>query len=157
MAVTMNITYQGNILLFMLNYYLKPDFQDEVWAFNLLTAAIIACGSPQFIIKGHSQHWVPWTHRAAWWAYPGARRTCVTVETWTCQSSYLWPKKADCANFTERIYHWLLHSDTEGPALKPTGNFQHYIFSYDYSFKKMALHREAMKMSAPILYHSHIS
>lgn len=57
----------------------------------------------------------------------------------------------------ERIYHWLLHSDTEGPALKPTGNFQHYIFSYDYSFKKMALHREATKMSAPILYHSHIS
>lgn len=32
----------------------------------------------------------------------------------------------------------LLHSGTEGPALKPTGNFQHYAFSYVYSFKKMA-------------------
>lgn len=87
----------------MLNYYLKPDFQDEVWTFNHSTAAIVACGSPQFIIKSHSQHWVPWTHRAAWWAYPVAWGTCVTVATWMCQSSHLWPKKADCANFTESL------------------------------------------------------
>lgn len=41
------------------------------------------------------------------------RTWCVTVATWTCQPSHLWPKKADCANFTERSYclapsfwHW---------------------------------------------------
>lgn len=33
---------------------------------------------------------------------------------------------------------WLLHPGIEGPALKPTGNVQHYTFSYDYSFKKIA-------------------
>lgn len=75
---------------------------------------------PAELIQQHEERNVPlWQHERASPHICGLRR--LTVRT-----------------LQREFTPWLLHSDTEGPALKPTGNFQHYTFSYDYSCKKMA-------------------
>lgn len=75
---------------------------------------------PAELIQQHEEHDVSlWRHERASPHICGLRRLIVRI-------------------LQREFTPWLLHSDTEGPALKPTGNFQHYTFSYDYSFKKMA-------------------